>query len=277
MNDVVVKLNHQPAFTPRAESDSAKSTLRHASEKAMESYFHLFHLLLCMATSQPRIIKAASTTLEKFISGATSKVDCPNLGHLLIAALISDVEMTPAVMKSIIKEAITRNVVWMLNAMPELAYMEPSAISHYRLKHTFEASKTSYRLLMFLNLFRRAAVGSPRKPLKIILDEAFERHGAPPRGSAKKLADSIKYIHTVDNFADFLFCMGIEKPSGEWFTEFLRKCIKASEEKRYSKMPFSQNHALWLRQEKEPSVEVQPNFPAVPVDMSGRSFFPGKC
>ncbi|TVY85727.1 Ubiquitin-conjugating enzyme E2, partial [Lachnellula willkommii] len=58
MNDVVVKLNQQasdfpPEFNPRHQ---ARSTLTHASEKAIESYFHLFHLLLCLATSEPGII-----------------------------------------------------------------------------------------------------------------------------------------------------------------------------------------------------------------------------
>ncbi|TVY38619.1 Ubiquitin-conjugating enzyme E2, partial [Lachnellula subtilissima] len=154
MNDVVVKLNRQASDTPPEPSyrylDPAKSTLTHASEKAIESYFHLFHLLLCLATSQPEIIKAANKTLTAFIAGQTSKTACPNLGHLLVASLISDVEMTPAVLKSIIKETITRNVVWTLDPtgsnMPDLAYLEPSPVSRYRLQRTFAASKTSYRL-----------------------------------------------------------------------------------------------------------------------------------
>ncbi|TVY25844.1 putative ubiquitin-conjugating enzyme E2 W-B [Lachnellula hyalina] len=284
MNDVVVKLNRQASDTPPEPSyrylDSAKSTLTHASEKAIESYFHLFHLLLCLATSQPEIIRAANKTLTAFIAGHTSKTACPNLGHLLVASLISDVEMTPAVLKSIIKETITRNVVWTLDPtgsnMPDLAYLEPSPISRYRLQRTFAASKTSYRLLMFLNLFRHAAVGTPRLPLLRILEAAFERHGAPPRASARKLADAIKRIHAVDSFPDFLVCMGVERPSEEWFTGFLRRCVEASAEKGYSKMPFYQEQALWLRLKKEPGVKVREGLVAVPVEMAGKSFFPGR-
>lgn len=81
---------------------------------------------------------------------------------------------------------VIRNVVWMLDPngsnMPELAYLEPSEVSEYRLRETFQASKTSYRLLMFLRLFQQTAIGSPRKPLAVLRDEAFDRHGAPPRG-----------------------------------------------------------------------------------------------
>jgi hypothetical protein len=170
-------------------------------------------------------------------------------------------------------------VVWMLDSkganMPELAYLEPSAVSHYRLQNTFDASKTSYRLLMFLNLFRKTAVGSPRKPLIQLRDEAFERHGAPPRGSAKGLAESIKRIHAISNFPDFLLAMGIEKPSAAWFTNFLRECVEASVKKGYSKMPFSQGHALALRQQKEPDVEVAEGVYPIPnIAVSRVCFFP---
>lgn len=224
MNDVVVKLNEQTdrptvrqPFYPYEETP--QSTLAHASEKAIESYFHLFHLLLCMATEDLRIGQNADNLLRAFANGANSKTDCPNLGHLLVASLISSVEMNEAIIKSIIKETVTRNVVWMLDSkgagMAELSYMEPTKISEYRLQKTFDASKTSYRLLMFLNLFRRTAVGSPRKSLPKLRDEAFERHGAPPRGSAKGLADSIKRIHQVKNFPQFLIVMGIGKVSAE--------------------------------------------------------------
>ncbi|RDW80985.1 hypothetical protein BP5796_05683 [Coleophoma crateriformis] len=283
MNDVVVKLNQassETVFRPEDyhESESLKSTLTHASEKAIESYFHLFHLLLCMATTDPMIVHTANRMLATFMNPSNagkSKDACPDLGHLLIAALISDFEMTPTMIRSIIKEAVTRNVVWMLESRPELSYYEPSAVSPYRLEKTFEASTTSYRLLMFLNLFRRTAVGSPRKSLIQLRDETFQRHGAPPRGSAKGLADAIKTIHSVNNFPDFLRTMGIAPPTAEWFTGFLRECIKSSMAKGYSRMPITQPQALLLRQAKEPGVEVGQGWVAPYVGrLEQRAFFP---
>ncbi|KAE9371322.1 hypothetical protein N431DRAFT_409913 [Stipitochalara longipes BDJ] len=287
MNDIVVKLNTQAAeATVRSPhypyEEVSTGTMNQASEKAIESYFHCFHLLLCMAAEQPAIVKAANDLLRGFVQGKNSKADCPNVGTLLVAALVSDVEMSTSLIKSIIKETVTRNVVWMLDPkkgqnMPELAYLEPSAVSNYRLQKTFDASKTSYRLLMFLNLFRKTAVGNPRKPLAQLRDEAFERHGAPPRGSAKRLAESIKHIRTISNFPQFLAAMDIENVSAEWFTNFLRECVEASVKKGYSKMPFSQGHALALRQRKEPGVEVAEGVYALHnVDLSRASFFPNK-
>jgi len=286
MNDIIVKLNtHASQTTTRSPyypfEETATGTMNQASEKAIESYFHCFHLLLCMAVDQPAIVKAANDLLRGFSQGKNSKTDCPNVGTLLVAALVSDIEMSPSLIKSIIKETVTRNVVWMLNPkhqnMPELAYLEPSAVSNYRLQKTFDAGKTSYRLLMFLNLFRKTAVGNPRKPLAQLRDEAFERHGAPPRGSAKRLSESIKRIRTISNFPEFLAAMDIEKISAAWFTNFLRECVEASMKKGYSRMPFSQGHALTLRQQKEPGVEVADGVYALGhVDLSRVNFFPDK-
>jgi ubiquitin-protein ligase len=271
MNDVVVNLQQKA-------SKHQRSSLTHASEKAIESYFHLFHLLVCLASEDPRIVQEADNALLNFVRGHTSKDACPNLGHLLVAALISSVEMTEGILKTIIKETITRNVVWMLDAkganMAELSYMEPNARCNYRLKRTFEASITSYRLLMFLNLFRRVAVGTPRKPLKQLRDEAFERHGAPPKGEAKGLADSIKRIHRIDNFPDFLRELKIGMVSPEWFTSFLRDCIRDSISKRYHQMPISQAEALYLRRQKEPAVQVLEGLSPKAMSIDRVSFFP---
>lgn len=187
--------------------------------------------------------------------------------------------MTDAMIKSIIKETITRNVVWMLDSkganMPELAYLEPSAVSSYRLQKTFDASKTHLRHLMFLNLFRKTALGNPRKSLNKLRCEFFERHGAPHPGSDKKLADGIKQIHKVNSFPQFLAVMDIDKVSAEWFTNFLRQCVENSVRKGYSMMPFNQNQALALRQKKEPGVKAREWECAINDDLSKVSFFPG--
>ncbi|RDL38789.1 uncharacterized protein BP5553_03129 [Venustampulla echinocandica] len=286
MNDVVVKLNHQASTAAsRAQyyhdGEVPKSSLTHASEKAIESYFHLFHLLLCLATEQPGIVRLSNERLDKFVRGGTSKTDCPNLGHLLVAMLISDVEMTPEIMKTIIKETITRNVVWMLDKrganMPELSYIEPNEGSNYRLQQTFQASKTSYRLLMFLNLFRKTAVGHPRKPLTQLRDEAFIRHGAPPMGSAKGLADSIKRIHEVESFPAFFRAMDLETPQEAQFTAFLKSTIVESVKKGYSSMPITQGQALSLRQIKDPGIGIAvPGIIPARVNIEWMTFFPAK-
>lgn len=285
MNDVVVKLSQEASKSfesPRySHREAPQSTLKHASEKAVESYFHLFHLLLCLAT--PAVVRTANGTLEAFLSGQTSKAFCPNLGHLLIAVLISDIEMTQELTMAIIRETVTRNVVWMLDkrgaGMAELSYIEASAVSEYRLQKTFEASKTSYRLLMFLNLLRlttnRASV--PRKTISQLRDEMFDRHGAPPKGTATRLANEIKRIHAVNSFPDFLKVMGLQKmPTAAEFTAFLRRTVEESVVKGYSVWGLSQEKALELRRTKEPNVQVRTDLnPAWRASVKSiGSFFP---
>lgn len=268
LNDIVVRLSQaaQPTkyssdfhrrFQQRAlEEQDSKSTLKHASEKAIESYFHIFHLLLCLATTYKSVVQIANGMLEDFKRGYTSKDHCPNLGHLLVASLIADVDLTQQLRIAVIREAVTRNVVWMLDkrkgaGMVDLVYMEPDDVCEYRLAKTFEASKTSYRLLMFINLFRltvNRGSGPGRRTLVQMREELFDSHGAPPFGAAARLASQVKQIQGVDNFMDFLVVMGIDVlPTKAELTHFLRNCVRDSMGKGYSIAGASQNDAKAMR------------------------------
>jgi ubiquitin-protein ligase len=254
MTDVVVKLSD--ATTPTRGSRDHKTTLKHASEKAIESYFHLFHILLCLATSDRSIVLDANSMLQNFLNGQTSKAHCPNLGHLLLAVLIADVDLTQNLLMAIIRETATRNVVWMLDKkgadMPELAYMEPDAVCEYRMSKTFEASKTSYRLLMFFNLFRRTiarGVGPNRRSLVAMRDQLFDAHGAPPFGAAARLAVQVKNVQEVNDFYSFLEVMDIQNmPTKQQLTKFLRDCVEASMRVGYSVWGMSQPDAKNMRE-----------------------------
>lgn len=254
MNDVVVRLSmdlegQSSSRREQWEEEPVKSTLRHASEKAIESYFHLYHLLLCLATgvNGTYVVREANAMIRSFMAGKRGKQHIPNLGHLLVALLISDIEVTDKLRKAIITEAITRNVVWLLDGkgagMAELGYLEDSKVSQYRLKKTFQGSRTSYRLLMFSELFRRVArsqagagAGHRRPTLVQIRDALFARHGAPPEGYAARLASKVRDLQNVDSFPAFLSEMGIRKmPSSENFTGVLRDTIKASVASGYSR------------------------------------------
>ncbi len=282
MNDIVVRLNldveQRTTQAPRErESGASKSTLRHASEKAIESYFHLFHLLVCFATGPGggEIVAEANRMIRSFAQGQTDKTHVPNLGHLLTALLISDTDVTEPLMKAIITEAITRNVVWLLDrkgaGAAELGYLEDDQVSYYRLSKTFQGSRTSYRLLMFSELFRRTALsplapsgreasappsgGGPARPsyssvaatpaapapptkLEQLQSGLFQRHGAPPAGAAAHLASEVRRIQEIDDFPSFLREMGIANiPSAAQFTGILRDTVRASVQKGYCELP----------------------------------------
>ena len=278
MTDIVVKLSNEfnSGWT------GTKSTLRHASEKAIESYFSLFHLLLCLAVSDPGIVKEANEEVDLFMEGKSSKEDCPNLGHFITSTLVSDNGLTPALAQEIINEAIIRNVVWMLDSKgankPELSYLEPTPSSEFRLRHTFEASKTSYRLLMFQALFYKIARPA-NTPISKICDDAFERHGAPPPGTAERLAQDIRHLKTVNTFPEFFDVMGIDYESiATDFPGFLKSSITKSREKGYSCQPITQGQALALRRKREPDVPVAEGVKVDNRSQSGpgMTFFPNK-
>ena len=273
MTDIVVKLSaHAATQSPDTydygPQSPPTSSLLHASERAIESYYHLFHLLLCCASTIPTLIPSINLTLTRFLEGHTSKATIPNLGHLLTMLLISDLDLTPSLTLALLKEAITRNVVWMLDRqganLPELSYMESDPISHYRLSKTYTASRTSYRLLMFANLFRSTALhhnnGTTRKSIPQLRDELFDSHGAPPRGTAERLAAEVKSLETVNDFPNFLERMGIPKaemPRASEFTTLLRECCAESVKKGYSVWGMTQAEALVLRKQMEPNVGVR--------------------
>jgi ubiquitin-protein ligase len=259
MNSVVVQFSADYE-RGACNTKDRRSTLNCVSEKAVEAYFALFHLLLCLATEDPSVVVRAKETISRFLSGPRTKAHFPDLGHVLIAALIAGAEPTQGLTLAIIKEAILRNVVWMLDSqgadMAELAYLEPSAVSDYRLATTFSASKTSYRLLMFLRLFSRAA-RPPNKSLIDLREALFDTHGAPPAGITAMIAERMREIHAIDGFPQFLAVMGIkEMPSKTQFTAFLRRSITDSVAAGYSKMPMSQSQLYMVRRVWEPRVEV---------------------
>lgn len=294
MNDVTVKLCEATSGGTSTSSDrrgsyssfmNRKSTLTHASEKAVESYYQLYHLLVTLATDNPEIAADSSRRIKAFMDGDRSKTNFPNMGHLLVALLISDATTTSELTTAIIKEAITRNVVWMLDSrgagMAELSYLEPSDISEYRLTKTYEASKTSFNLLMFAHLMRKTvsqpAAGvdtTQTRTLQDIRDELFNRHGSPPAGTAAALAASIRRIQEVKTFPSFLLNMEVPVPTAAEFTRFLRRSVQESVEKGYSTWALSQERALALRLREEPNVDVVPGLRPSVAKAERVTFFP---
>ncbi|KAM7184603.1 SUMO-conjugating enzyme ubc9 [Rhypophila sp. PSN 637] len=292
MNNIIAKLNSDLEIR-----GSSKSTLLHASDKAIESYFHLFHLLLCLATGPDgeKIVSYANSLIKTFMAGNTDKAFVPNLGNLLVALLISDIEPNEPLMRAIVKEAITRNVVWVLDTrgagMAELAYLETDQVSRYRLKKTYQGSRVSYRILMFSELFRRTARPSPpkasntppppkaesapahptttsessassssppkRKSLVELRDELFARHGAPPLGAAAKLAAEVRRLQEIDDFPSFLKEMGVSWPGRATFTAVLRESVRDSAEKGYHVFRPSMNLVAGLRIIKDTGIDPQ--------------------
>jgi ubiquitin-protein ligase len=268
-----------------SSSSDTKSTLTHASEKAVESYYQLYHLLVTLATDDPSIAEKATAWVKAFKNGNRTKTSFPNLGYLLVAMLIADAETTSDLTSAVIAEAISRNVVWMLDdrgaGMAGLSYIEPSEISEFRLAKTYEASKTSYNLLMFVHLMRKTvtkppkdADGSKPRTLRDIRDELFSRHGAPPAETAAEPAASIRRIQQVKSFPGFLQVMDTPAPTKASFTRFLQRSLQDSVDKGYSAWALTRGEALTMRLRDEIEVEVAESMRPSPLTGRRVTFFP---
>ncbi|KAB5566239.1 hypothetical protein GE09DRAFT_1272663 [Coniochaeta sp. 2T2.1] len=279
-------------------SISRESAIHHALEKVLESYFYLFHLLVCFAASEGGsiLVQQANHVIKTFKQDRRSLL---NMDYLHVALLISDEEVTQDLMGKFVAETITRNVPLLLDpkgaGMAELAYLEAEPVSRYRLQKTFEGSKNSYRYLLLADLFRRAArpnaapplrapdgphgpspeelfvcggptysttesSGGSKKTLAQIRAELFDNYGAPPSGTAGDLVSQIQHIKLIDNFEDFSQQLGFRPiPTAEQFTDFLRFSVRQSHALGYSKEALSQADALKLRYRRDKSLDWSRN------------------
>ena len=252
MNDIVVGLCIE------AETGFARSSLACAAEKAIESYYHAFHLLLCIVTEDERRVGIVNRTIQDFLNGKNTKTDMAYFRHFLITVLIADSAPTLDLLIAIVRETVIRNVVWMLDKrgadMPELCYIEANPTSHYRLQRTFQAARSDYRLLMFLNLFRKT-INRGKKTLVQLREELFVSYGVPPLSTPTMLLFGTKRLQQVKDMHAFFDYMGLKPPSASHSTMFLRNCLGKSMQRRYSVWGISQQQALTLRKDVDPEVQ----------------------
>eukprot|EP00854_Cymbomonas_tetramitiformis_P027178 gene27178-33453_t len=108
---------------------SLMSGHEHASEKALNGFFTIHHLMLALARETPEIQKYATQMVAAFLkdpSRRTKKVT-PDLGRFLPMLLLSDYGWADALPNGLVpgrilvQELFTRNAAWILRAHPDLA------------------------------------------------------------------------------------------------------------------------------------------------------------
>ncbi|RDB17872.1 hypothetical protein Hypma_000711 [Hypsizygus marmoreus] len=267
MNNIVVSLMKScddVLGSTSPHSRSGKSTLLHASEKAVISYCHLFHLLLCLSRSTPAIFRDATDRLRRFIQVPESRVKAhvPDLGELIVlitlvlahpVAADGQPTITWALLNGpFLEEAIVRNVRWVLKDMPELEVLE-SGTSEYRLQKTFLKSKTSLRLIMFqitfLDMFIKTYAGAAGGGLARL----DENYGFPEPEIPGRMVEEVKAIYRVDSWPGFFqrvrYARGLAFGK-EKFSEMLRVAIRTSGQRGYhTPKPARELHLLWRDRE----------------------------
>ncbi|KAJ7784459.1 hypothetical protein B0H16DRAFT_1876905 [Mycena metata] len=209
MNNIVISLM-KSCDTALTAAGSSTQTLLHASEKAVIAYCHLFHLVICLYRSDPKIMRDATLRLHRFIDRKDTRVKkhVPDLGELIILIMLvlcrPPVGDGPAIKWAnlagpFLEEVIVRNVRWVLKDAPQLEVMEQGA-SDYRLAETFFRSKTGLRLVMFqitfLDLFFKAC-GSD-------ISRLDNNYGFPEKELPERMVEEVKVIYTINTWPAFL-------------------------------------------------------------------------
>lgn len=242
MNNIVVLLMKSCVETLKKddldlESFAPAPAFLHASEKAITSYCHLFHLLMCLSRTTPAILNDATWRLRRFIThpATRKKKETPDLGQMIV--LINLVVVLPpidnlrpmswdAISTHYLREALTRNVRWVLKEAPELEVIEKGT-SDYRLNTTFSKSKTSLRLMMFqitfLNLFIETYASG--------ISRLDENYGFADEKLPERMVREIKEIFLVDTWPKFFsrvrYTHGRSFTKGK-FSSILRQTVEDS-------------------------------------------------
>ncbi|KAJ7505229.1 hypothetical protein B0H11DRAFT_410632 [Mycena galericulata] len=243
MNNIVVALmkSCDDALSTSSRRSTGKSLL-HASEKAVVSYCHLFHLLLCLVRTDAAILHDATARLRRFIDKKDFRVKThvPDLGELIILIMLvvcrpSVGEGAPIKWSSLagpfLEEAIVRNVRWVLKDAPHLEVLE-SGPSDYRLAEFFLRSKTSLRLIMFqitfLDLFFRAYAAD--------ITRLDDNYGFPDKELPERMVEEVKEIYKISTWPAFFARVRFSQGVGfgrERFSDMLRDAVRTSAARRY--------------------------------------------
>lgn len=246
MNNIVVSLmkSCDDVLGAARNNNSSKANLLHASEKAVISYCHLFHLLICLCRTNPNVLGDATARLQRFIAIPASRIkrQVPDIGELIVLVTLvlalpqlkntSGPPVTWAVLNGpFLQEAIIRNVRWVLKDSPELEILEAGACD-YRLAETFHRSKTSLRLIMFQITFLDIFLDTYASNLSRLDDN----YGFAEKGLPERMVEEVKEIYKVNDwptfFAQVKYTRGVSLGK-EKFSEMLRDAVRTSGERGY--------------------------------------------
>jgi len=237
MNTMVVDIMNQ--------SESGKASLFH-SEKALFGYCAFHHMLLGFADRYPVIVDTANAKVQAFLKDPSQRIKkaVPNLGEFLIYLTLSDLEWDDLVV-AIVLELFDRNVKWILDKAPELAYQSGVC---YRRRRSFQHSRTGARLLMFQKFFlHQVRPKQPRQPgqgpapnnWRETLKAANRSLGRPAPGLAEKLQQACKQIHRIDDYDDFCAYLRLQAQTPQQLNARLLHAVSNSAAKGYHRPPGS--------------------------------------
>eukprot|EP00912_Choanoflagellata_sp_UC4_P001938 UC4_evm4s1242 len=206
----------------------------HHSENALLGYISFHHILLVLAHRHPEMVEIAEDTVEDFIAneGARCKVVTPDLGKFIILITILPSGTWKRVVSGLVKESFDRNVKWLIQRFPDLAFLEHE-LSQRRIDSTLEGTKTSLSLLMFQAHFINVVEPSVGESRANQLEKYWASCGRPKLQVVQDFQKVCSTIMRSQSWHEFHYRVGLKCPDRSTFCNRLKSAVKRSAMKGY--------------------------------------------
>ena len=219
---------------------SVMSGETHASIVAIEGYCAFHHLLLKMIKKFPELSKRIDSTIRNFIKdeNARTKNNTPSLGDFIPLLTVSEQFSWFDVRSAYVQENFDRNALWVIKKYPALqnvdrSYSSQSHVNQSRLNNTFDANRTSVRLLMFHVYFLTNIARPDGRSLNEVTSNYDLFFGRPTTQMKEDLQAHCKRVLAVQNWPDFFRLIGMKVPSPQNVTFVLNQAVVNSKRKGY--------------------------------------------
>lgn len=230
MNGMIVDL---------CKEDAPSHSRRMLCDSAVQAFFHMHHLLLAVALSDPAVLKEAEREVTAFANGSTHKKTSPDLGVVLIYMLLVPATRVPwsQFVRPFFRELLARQVRWV--DAPEFTIVTADRGDEWRIDTHLASARKSLRIVTMSAWFANS-VARPRKStqelaaIKSALDAA---HGQPPQATRDRFWGVFKTLERGQRFSDYLNVIGVcPKPlptHRATLARMLRQAVVDSQKAKY--------------------------------------------
>ncbi|KAJ3126756.1 hypothetical protein HK098_007135 [Nowakowskiella sp. JEL0407] len=250
MNNIVVSLFRV------AGSNKERHVLVAASEKAVQGYVSILHIVLSLMNRYEAIAEEIEDRVEQFVTNPECRLKeyTPDIGEWLIyLGLSQKYSWNHDVAKTVILQFLSRTVMWMLRKHVDnfpienflypyvhLAFLEREPVCEIRLTDTFMATQTSLRLMLFQVFFLTKILRPTEATTNTVIYNALEKSlGKPKPEMLTSAFNAIKTIQSVDSFGSFfkLVGAGYERFNKSMVCTLLKNAIMDSKKFGYHQLP----------------------------------------
>jgi len=209
----------------------------HASINALQGYMYFHRWLIAFVEEYPDLLDEINDRVKRFITREDErhKDKCPSLGDFLPLLSISKYRWSSLAI-AVVKENLTRNVLWIIKANPQLGKINTEydvVIERNRTTKSFESTRTSQRLLMFHVYFLNNVANAGTISLHDLSYQYDARFGCATPRMQEELQKEVFKIQSINCYEDYFKYVGLPIPSERTLHELILSSFEASLIKGY--------------------------------------------